>query len=171
MSGLCLKKNVMACCFFFYRYNLDPFERHTDEAIWRALEKAHLREKKEIQLEAAVDADGENYSVGEKQLICLARAMLRGNRLLLLDEATASVDVRTDSLIQSTIRESFSDCTVVTVAHRLHTVLAYDRVAVMDCGRLVEFGTPEELRVRPGGAFAAMMESVREGVGEDDRID
>ncbi|XP_046999518.1 ATP-binding cassette sub-family C member 5-like isoform X1 [Schistocerca americana] len=142
------------------RYNLDPFNEHTDEKIWEALEKAHLKEKvsrEEKQLLTAVEADGENLSVGEKQLVCLARALLRKNRILLLDEATASVDIETDFLIQQTVRDAFAHCTVLTIAHRLNTVATYNRVMVMDAGKVVEFDTPVSLMNREDSLFRQMM--------------
>ncbi|KAJ4445532.1 hypothetical protein ANN_12212 [Periplaneta americana] len=142
------------------RYNVDPFEEHSDDKIWEALDKAHLKEKisrEEKQLFCPVEADGENLSVGEKQLICLARALLRKNKILLLDEATASVDVETDYLIQETIRDAFSHCTVLTIAHRLNTVTTYNRVMVMDSGKIIEFDSPEHLMSRDDSVFRQMM--------------
>ena len=107
------------------------------------------------QLMMSVEAEGENFSVGEKQLICLARALLRRNKILLLDEATASVDVATDHAIQSTIQDAFSACTVLTIAHRLNTVIGYDLILVLDQGVLVERGSPNQL-MRSGGVFESM---------------
>ena len=140
------------------RYNIDPFNAHSDEDVWRALDRANLKEKvagEGSQLMMVVEAEGENFSVGEKQLICLARALLRRNKILLLDEATASVDVATDHAIQSTIQDAFSACTVLTIAHRLNTVIGYDLILVLDQGVLVEKGSPNKL-MRNGGIFESM---------------
>ncbi|XP_053667657.1 ATP-binding cassette sub-family C member 4-like [Anopheles marshallii] len=144
------------------RRNLDPFETYADEALWRALELVELRELASessagLGLQAYVAAGGQNFSVGQRQLLCLARAILRGNRILVLDEATANVDPDTDRLIQRTIREQFVNCTVLTIAHRLNTIMDYDRVLVMSEGTSVEFGRPVELLERTDGAFRSIV--------------
>ncbi|XP_016974443.1 probable multidrug resistance-associated protein lethal(2)03659 [Drosophila rhopaloa] len=130
------------------RYNLDPFEQYPDDKLWEALEEVHLKEEvSELPkgLESMIAEGGANYSVGQRQLVCLARAILRENRILVMDEATANVDPQTDALIQSTIRKKFRDCTVLTIAHRLNTIIDSDKVMVLDAGNLVEFGSPYEL--------------------------
>ncbi|KAH8269315.1 hypothetical protein KR018_003153 [Drosophila ironensis] len=130
------------------RHNLDPFEQYSDNTLWDALEEVHLKEEiSELPtgLQSMVAEGGTNYSVGQRQLVCLARAILRKNRILVMDEATANVDPQTDALIQSTIRKKFKDCTVLTIAHRLNTIIDSDKVMVLDAGNLVEFGSPYEL--------------------------
>ncbi|KAI9327343.1 multi drug resistance-associated protein MRP, partial [Zopfochytrium polystomum] len=149
------------------RENLDPTGKSTDEEMWSALEKAHLKKRGEPAftadegkgLDAEIRSGGENFSVGERQLFCLARAILRRRKVLVLDEATAGIDLQTDALLQATIRSEFKDVTVLTIAHRIRTVLDSDRVLVMDAGRIAEFDTPARLRADPNSAFAKLVES------------
>ncbi|XP_051473900.1 ATP-binding cassette sub-family C member 2 isoform X2 [Apus apus] len=140
------------------RMNLDPFDHYTDEEIWKALELAHLKTYVQALPEGLlhlVSEGGENLSVGQRQLVCLARALLRKAKILILDEATAAVDLETDHLIQTTIRSEFADCTVLTIAHRLHTIMDSNRVMVLQAGRIVEYDSPEEL-LKKQGIFSAM---------------
>ncbi|OQV17409.1 Multidrug resistance-associated protein 1 [Hypsibius exemplaris] len=130
------------------RLNLDPFKVYSDEEVWRALENAHLKSfvsSLPDGLEHSVAEGGENLSVGQRQLICLARALLRKTKILVLDEATAAIDLETDDLIQATIREKFSDCTILTIAHRLNTIMDSTRIMVLDQGRIKEFDAPTVL--------------------------
>merc|ERR1712210_404439 len=130
------------------RINLDPFNFHTDDEIWKVLELAHLKDYAntlEKGLAHEVAEGGENLSVGQRQLVCLARALLRKTKVLVLDEATAAVDLETDDLIQATIRKEFADCTVLTIAHRLNTIMDSSKVMVLDAGKIKEFDPPEKL--------------------------
>ncbi|XP_072526196.1 ATP-binding cassette sub-family C member 2-like [Salminus brasiliensis] len=139
------------------RMNLDPFEKFSDEEIWTVLQLAHLKEyvgSLAAGLQHEVAEGGENLSVGQRQLLCLARALLRKSKILILDEATAAVDLETDDLIQTTIRREFSHCTVLTIAHRINTILDSSRVMVLDAGRIVEFGSPGALLQKQGHFFA-----------------
>ncbi|KAK9886056.1 hypothetical protein WA026_014839 [Henosepilachna vigintioctopunctata] len=134
------------------RMNLDPFNANTDEEVWLSLEHAHLKsfvQALPMGLSHEITEGGENLSVGQRQLICLARALLRKTKVLILDEATAAVDLETDDLIQNTIRQEFKDCTVLTIAHRLNTIMDSDRVIVMDKGLIAEFDTPQNLLNNP----------------------
>ncbi|KAM8852537.1 ATP-binding cassette sub-family C member 2 isoform 1-T1 [Synchiropus picturatus] len=139
------------------RMNLDPFDKFSDEDIWRVLELSHLKDYVSGLQEGLmhmVTEGGENLSVGQRQLLCLARALLRKSRILILDEATAAVDLETDDLIQTTIRKEFSHCTVLTIAHRLHTIMDSSRVMVLDAGKIVEFDSPSNLLDRQGHFYS-----------------
>ncbi|XP_052050274.1 multidrug resistance-associated protein 1 isoform X2 [Apodemus sylvaticus] len=140
------------------RMNLDPFSQYSDEEVWTALELAHLKgfvSALPDKLNHECAEGGENLSVGQRQLVCLARALLRKTKILVLDEATAAVDLETDDLIQSTIRTQFEDCTVLTIAHRLNTIMDYTRVIVLDKGEVRECGAPSEL-LQQRGIFYSM---------------
>ncbi|KAK1568814.1 hypothetical protein Q3G72_029144 [Acer saccharum] len=144
------------------RFNLDPFSEHNDADLWEALERAHLKDvirRNSFGLDAEVSEGGENFSVGQRQLLSLARALLRRSKILVLDEATAAVDVRTDALIQRTIREEFKSCSMLIIAHRLNTIIDCDRILVLDAGQVVEHDTPETLLLNEEGAFSRMVQS------------
>ncbi|XP_047210879.1 ATP-binding cassette sub-family C member 4-like isoform X2 [Girardinichthys multiradiatus] len=159
------------------RKNLDPFNQHTDEDLWKALEEVQLKpvvEELPGKLETVLAESGSNFSVGQRQLVCLARAVLRRNRVLIIDEATANVDPRTDELIQKTIRDKFRECTVLTIAHRLNTIIDSDRILVLDQGCIQELDRPFTLLQNQEGALyklvqqtgqaeaAALLESARQ---------
>ncbi|KAM1917545.1 hypothetical protein ACFX13_037135 [Malus domestica] len=144
------------------RFNLDPFQEHNDADLWEALERAHLKDairRNSLGLDAEVSEAGDNFSVGQRQLLSLSRAVLRRSKILVLDEATAAVDVRTDALIQKTIRQEFQSCTMLIIAHRLNTIIDCDRILLLDAGRVREFDTPERLLSNERSAFSKMVQS------------
>ncbi|KAK7380438.1 hypothetical protein VNO78_32949 [Psophocarpus tetragonolobus] len=150
------------------RYNLDPLSQYSDHAIWEVLGKCQLREavqEKEEGLNSSVVEDGSNWSMGQRQLFCLGRALLRRSRILVLDEATASIDNATDLILQKTIRTEFADCTVITVAHRIPTVMDCTMVlSISDekgilvlTGKLVEYDDPMNLMEKEGSLFKQLV--------------
>jgi ABC-type multidrug transport system fused ATPase/permease subunit len=148
------------------RNNLDPLNECSDAQLWEALKLTNVLESFEsngstqtITLDALVNENGTNFSQGQRQLVCLARALLRSSKFIVMDEATASVDPDTDSKIQKTIRSEFKDCTILTIAHRLKTVIDYDRIIVLDDGKIKEIGTAEELLAMKGVFFDMCVDS------------
>ncbi|KAF9404130.1 hypothetical protein BGZ94_004348 [Podila epigama] len=143
-----------------FRYNLDPLGRHTEQELWQVLETSDLKNYVQAQeggLDAMVSAQGENLSVGQRQLVCLSRALLAKSKIVVLDEATASVDMATDALIQKAIRVDFAASTVLTVAHRINTIIDYDRILVMHEGQVAEYETPYNLLSRADSIFTSMV--------------
>ncbi|XP_027117398.2 ABC transporter C family member 4 [Coffea arabica] len=142
------------------RSNIDPIGQYSDEEIWKSLERCQLKEvvaAKPDKLDSLVVDNGENWSVGQRQLLCLGRVMLKRSKLLFMDEATASVDSQTDGVIQKIIREDFSSRTIVSIAHRIPTVMDCDRVLVIDSGKAKEFDKPSSLLEKPS-LFGALVE-------------
>ncbi|KAK2366481.1 ABC transporter C family member [Trifolium repens] len=142
------------------RYNLDPLSQHTDQEIWEVLGKCQLREVvqgKEEGLNSSVVEDGSNWSMGQRQLFCLGRALLRRSRILVLDEATASIDNSTDLILQKIIRAEFADCTVITVAHRIPTVMDCSMVLAISDGKLEEYDEPMNLMQREESLFRKLV--------------
>jgi len=147
------------------KYNLDPFNDAKEEELWTVLEKVQLKtfvNGLPQKLEEPVAEGGENLSQGQRQLICIARALLRKPKILVMDEATASIDNTTDELVQKMIRENFSNATVLTIAHRLNTIMDNNRILVLDSGNIAQFDTPKNL-LAVEGIFKSMVEKSRRG--------
>lgn len=143
------------------RFNIDPFDEFSDAEIWAVLEDVNLKDfvkSLPSKLDEAITEGGDNLSAGQRQLICIARALLRKPKILVMDEATASIDKETDSLIQHMIRVKFANCTVLTIAHRLNTIIDSDKILVMDAGVAAEFGSPSELLNKETGIFKSLWE-------------
>lgn len=159
------------------RQNLDPFNLHTDDVLYQALETAGCVSAAQIasgtvtaskfSMDGFVQDNGENFSLGERQVLALCRALVKDTRILVLDEATSSVDYETDARIQDTITQQFSQCTILCIAHRLKTIINYDRILVMDRGRLNQFDTPWRL-FNTDGIFRSMCD--KSGITEEDFV-
>jgi ATP-binding cassette, subfamily C (CFTR/MRP), member 4 len=149
------------------RENLDLFGLHSDDALLKVIADCHLTQMIEDLPDGldSIVSDG-SFSTGQRQLLCLARALLCKNKILVLDEATASVDRRTDYLLQEALHESFRDGTILAIAHRLITIIEYDYCVVLGGGKLLEFGTPADL-IRAGGAFASMVSDTGETMSNE----
>ncbi|KAK8805623.1 hypothetical protein WA158_002279 [Blastocystis sp. Blastoise] len=142
------------------RENIDPFDEYKDSDIWIALERAHMKDviaSSDLGLSSMVEEHGNNYSVGQRQLLCIARALLHHTKIILMDEATASIDVETDLKIQKTMKEEFKDCTVITIAHRIHTIIDSDKVMVLEAGEVKEFEQPALLLEDPNTIFSGLV--------------
>ncbi|KAG5872834.1 hypothetical protein JTB14_020338 [Gonioctena quinquepunctata] len=137
------------------RSNIDPTDRYSDDIIWKAIEKVNIK-RLISNLQDKISENGSNYSSGQRQLICLARALVSQSKIIVLDEATANMDPETCGSLQSTIAQNFAQCTVLTIAHRLNTVVDSDRVMVVDQGQIVEFDDPHILLENKNGVFYNM---------------
>ncbi|TMW67895.1 hypothetical protein Poli38472_007567 [Pythium oligandrum] len=145
------------------RRYLDPFSEYSDDALWSSLRRVGLSDRitsEDDKLECMVEENGENFSVGERQMLCMCRALLRESRIVIFDEATAAIDHETDQKLQRVIREAFVGSTVLTIAHRLDTILDADRILVLDGGEVVSFACPSALVSAGSGHFYDLM---REG--------
>nr|XP_006814495.1 PREDICTED: ATP-binding cassette sub-family C member 8-like [Saccoglossus kowalevskii] len=142
------------------RFNLDPDKKQSDGELWEALEIAQLKSivsELDRNLDAQVSEDGENFSVGQRQLFCLARAFLKKSQILVMDEATASIDYQTDKILQDVISTVFADRTVITIAHRISTILDSDVVLVLSDGKVIEYDTPQNLLKKEDSMFASLV--------------
>ena len=143
------------------RFNLDPFDEFSDEELWEVLRSVNMYDHVQSlpgKLSEMVAEGGDNFSAGQRQLICIARAILRKPKILVMDEATASIDRETDAFIQTMIRTKFADCTVLTIAHRLHTIIDSTKILVMEKGKVGEYDSAEMLLGKSEGLFKGLWE-------------
>ena len=138
------------------RSNLDPFNKFTDTQLWEGLRRCQLVPAIS-SLDDNVSENGGNYSVGQRQLLSLCRALLTRAKIIVMDEATASIDVENDALLQKSIRQEFIDSTCLVIAHRLNTILDSDKILVMDNGKVLEFDTPSNLLKDPSSSFSSLV--------------
>ncbi|KFM80795.1 ATP-binding cassette sub-family C member 9, partial [Stegodyphus mimosarum] len=144
------------------RENLDPGKEYSDEELWQVLEAAQLKHIIAALpggLDAQVSDEGSNMSTGQHQLFCLARALIRKSKILVMDEATSSLDPETDSILQNVVALYYRDCTVISIAHRVQSILDFDKVVVLDAGRITEVGSPKELQEMKGSIFASLIKA------------
>ncbi|CAN6181339.1 unnamed protein product, partial [Urochloa humidicola] len=142
------------------RSNIDPLGEYSDEQIWEALDSCHLGDevrKNELKLDSPVTESGKNWSAGQRQLVCLGRVILKKRKILILDEATSSVDPITDNLIQKTLKHQFAECTMITIAHRITSVLDSDKVLLLDNGEIAEHDTPAKLLEDSSSLFSKLV--------------
>ena len=142
------------------RFNIDPNYCYTDQEIINILNEIGLDEFfKNKNLNYEIDENGSNISVGEKQLICIARALVKKTKIILMDEATANIDYKTETFLQNSLNQTLKDCTVITIAHRIKTIINYDKILVLDKGEIIEFDTPQNLLNKKGLFYQLYRES------------
>lgn len=148
------------------RFSLDPEDKCSDERLWQALDSVGIKitvERMANGLDADIVDGGENLSAGQRQLLCLARALLEKPSILIMDEATSNIDGKTDNKIQTMLKEVFKECTILTIAHRLNSILWYDKVLVLDQGKVLEFDSPGVLSKKEGSEFKALLSEYQKG--------
>jgi ABC-type multidrug transport system fused ATPase/permease subunit len=155
------------------RFQLDPFNQHTDGAVWEVLDQVNMKEFVQNStggLDGEIFEGGENLSLGQRQLLCIARALLRNSRILVMDEGTSAVDPHTDKLIQKVLKESAMKygTTILTIAHRLDTIIDFDRILVLGMGKVLEFDSPDALLSNKDSVFSSMMKE-QDGGGHETR--
>ena len=143
------------------KYNIDPYNKYSDSEINKLINEIGLDVfMSDKNLDYKIEENGNNLSVGERQLICIARAFLKKNKIIVMDEATSSIDFKTENIIQNTISKFMNNCTIITIAHRIKTIINYDKILVMSNGEIVEFDTPKNLLEKKGLFYLLYKESI-----------